>query len=425
MDEVTPNRTTPLRHIGAATRRGMLVLLVVLGFGAGVVADRAGVARRDEANASGAMTTLPEFQTLQETWDMIHSDYVDESAIIDSTLLYGAAKGMVDALGDTGHSTFLTPEEADAYEASFRGELIGIGVELDFSGDNPVVITPIDGSPADVAGIRTNDVIVAIGQTSTTGASRAAISSLIQGDVGTSVQLTVERPSTGATLTFDLTRAKIEINPVTWSMLPDNVAQIRIAEFSDGTARDLDFALSAAKDAGATAIVLDLRDNPGGLVDEAIESASEFLPEGQTIYRSRTRDATEVAEKARPGGHALTVPMAVLVNGGTASAAEIVASALQENDRATTIGERTFGTGTVLIPRRLEDGSLLVLGTALWLTPNGEQLWHKGFTPAKVIDLPANAEPDRPSDDATVDATELSASDDTQLKQAVQSVTTP
>lgn len=398
-----------------------MAMVLVATFSAGIGAERYGLTGDSDANASNSIADQPGFATLQETWDLIHESYVDESAIKDDVLIYGAAKGMVEALGDTGHSTFLTPEEADAFSASSEGELIGIGVELDYSTGQPVIIAPIDGSPADEAGLRTGDVIVAIDGQQTSALTQMDVFSLLRGDEGASVDLTIAREGEDE-FTVTLVRRLIEIQAVTWTMLPGRIAHIRLAEFSVGATDGVKAALKEAKARGTKGVIFDLRDNPGGLVFEAIGVASQFLPEGTPIYQYKERD-----DKARPIrtvglGEGTELPLAVLVNKGSASAAEIVASALQVSGRAPLIGETTFGTGTVLTPLELTDGSVLLLGTGLWLAADGEQIWRKGVEPTDQIKLPATVQAFRPSDDANVSRAEFAEFTDVQLLAGYESV---
>jgi carboxyl-terminal processing protease len=405
-----------------ASRFAMAAVLVAT-FGAGIGAERYGLSDGSNAGASSSFTDLPAFETLQQTWDLIHSDYVDESAIDDEALIYGAAEGMVDSLGDTGHSTFLSPDQAKAWRDSTRGELIGIGIQVDFTSGRPVVISPLEGSPAEEAGVKPDDVITGVNGKSTEGMTQVDLFQELRGDEGTTVEVTFERPSEGRNFTVTLERRKIGIEPVSWTMLPGNVAYIRIAEFIVGTTDGVKAALTEAKAQGATSMVLDLRDNPGGLVFEAIGVASQFLPEGKAIYLYQEREGDPRPINTVGIGLGTDLPMAVLINKGSASAAEIVASALQENGRAESVGETTYGTGTVLSPIELKDGSMVVLGTALWLTADGDQLWHVGVAPTIPVDLPADAQVSRPSGLGNASVDQITSGDDTQLARAYAEVT--
>jgi carboxyl-terminal processing protease len=396
-----------------------LAVAFVATFGAGLGAGQMVLLRASGAGASSSMVDHPAFRTFQTAWNLIHERYVDEGAIDEEAMIYGATEGMVDALGDTGHSRFLPPELASLYIDALRGEFIGIGLELDHSLEQPVVIAPIDGSPADEAGVRSRDVLLEVNGKPTRGMAPTELFTELRGEEGTTVELTFERPEEDREYTVTLERRRIEIDPVTWAMLPEHVALIRIADFSRHAAVELRRALEAVAGQGATAIVLDLRDNPGGYTDVARAVASEFLDEGVTIYQTRNRDGETTTIDALGGGRATDIPVVVLINGGSASAAEIVASALRDNGRAELVGEATFGTGTQLSPIGLDDGSILVLGTELWLTAGGEQAWHVGIEPTIEVELPGTSDPLRPEEGTEIAPAELDASDDTQLDRAV------
>jgi len=418
----TPASTERLTLI----RRGGMALLLVFVFCGGVVADRVTWHGGSEAGANSAMTDLPEFQTLLETWNAIHDNYVDTDAINDDELIYGAAKGMVDALGDTGHSTFLKPDEAELFEQSTEGEFVGIGVQLEYSTGSPVIAFPIDGSPASEAGLRARDVITAINGESTANLTDIQAGDLLRGDAGTEVTLitlTIERPSDGSTFDVTLTRRVITIEPVSWSLLPDNVGLIRLSQFSVGATDGVKDALRELKAQNVTSIILDLRDNPGGLVYEAIGVASQFMTEGTPIYQYQERDGAAREVRTTGQGLGTDIPLAVLVNGGSASAAEIVASGLRDNGRAKLYGETTFGTGTVLTAFPLQDGSAVVLGIAQWLTPDGDEIWHKGVEPDVTVDLAADVDPLRPIADEVIGTSDLMQSRDQQLIEAFDEVT--
>jgi carboxyl-terminal processing protease len=217
-----------------------------------------------------------------------------------------------------------------------------------------------------------------------------------------------------------IVRDKIALTSVTSSILPGtDVLMVRIASFSDGVGSDLNDVITQAREEGATKIILDLRDSPGGLLEEAVVVASQFVAEGDVMLE-QDADGEQRALRARPGGAATDdIPVVVLINEATASAAEIVSGALQDNDRATLVGTTTFGTGTVLNTFELDDGSALLLATRQWLTPNGRELWHKGIEPDVVVDLPPGAEALTPTRAAELLDSQLTATEDTQLQKAL------
>lgn len=398
--------------------RWMTTMLLVVGFGAGVLVDRAVWTDNGMVGASSSLADLESFAVLQQTWDAIHDNYVEGDTVDDQALIYGASAGMVAALEDTGHSRFLTPEEAEEFDAAIRGEIIGIGVHLDVRDGFPVVLAPIDGSPADRAGIRSGDVIVMVDGESVEGFDFVGIAGLLRGDEGTEVSLTLRRPGLAEPVSLTVIRARLKVAPVSWRMLPEGVAHIRLSEFSAGAAGGLAQALLDAKAAGATAVVLDVRDNPGGLVDEVVLVASQFLPEGSIVFQEQDRAGGRRTVGTTGEGEGRELPLVVLINGNSASAAEILAAALRDNGRALLIGDTTFGTGTVLSSFRLEDGSVALLGTALWLTPEGVQIWKVGVAPDVEVDLPIGVYPSRPLEDLEVTERELEASTDLQLQEA-------
>lgn len=406
--------------IGGARRTVGMAGAAALIFCAGVATGRGD---SGAVVAQSSLTDVPAFETLQDTWDLIHSEWALPEEIDEEALLYGAAAGMVDALGDEGHSRFMDPEESKRFAESTSGSYSGIGIEIDFRGPLPEVVAPIDDSPAAEAGIRSGDKILTVDGEETNRMEITDVSDLLLGDPGTDVTVGFLGKD-GEAREVTLTRRTIRLDPVSWRMLPDGIAHVRISQFSVETTRELKAALAGAREAGATALVLDLRDNPGGLVSEAIGVASQFMDEGVTIFQQQDRDGD-----ARPmktvgrDGLWLDRPMAVLINGGSASAAEIVGAALEQNDRAETIGDTTFGTGTVLVPYEQPDGSTVLLGTALWLSADGDRFWKEGVDPAIEVELPLDATASRPADDLDLTAAEFDALDDAQLRAAWEMLT--
>jgi carboxyl-terminal processing protease len=357
-----------------------------------------------------------DYELIQQAWDDIQTKYVDQSVVSSQLLAYGAISGMVDSLGDTGHSVFLTPAEVQQENQAIAGKLDGIGAEVSEKNGNVVVVAPIDGSPAQKAGLQSGDIILKVNGTAVTGVQDAVTH--IRGTPGTSVTITI-LTTAGNTTDLTIVRAEIHINSVVWQMLPGTtIADLRISSFSDGTSAALDTALTAIKAQGATAIVLDLRDNPGGLLNEAEGVASRFLTGGD-VLEEKDINGNIKKDAVLSNVTKTDLPMTVLVNGGTASAAEIVSGALQDRGRAKVIGQNTFGTGTALVGYSLTDGSEVVLGVSEWLTPSGKSIWHTGLTPDTVVALATGVSPLLPEAINGMTAAQLQASGDTQLLDAI------
>lgn len=404
---------------------GLLIFVLLaavvgpLSFTAGVAVDRMGLLPGAAARVSTDDTAS--FDLLREARALIEKHYVDREAIQDRYLEYGAISGMVDALGDTGHSRFMSPEMVDAEQQSLSGEFEGIGATLTYTNGQAVVVAPLEGSPAEKAGIRPGDVIVAVDGEDVTEFNLSEVIGRVRGPKGTSVVLSVIHAGEQTPTDVRIVRDKIALSSVTSTILPGtNVLMVRIASFSDNVGSDLEQIISQARGEGADSIILDLRDSPGGLLDEAVAVASQFLAEGDVMLE-QDADGERRALRARPGGAATDdIPVVVLINEATASAAEIVSGALQDNDRATLVGTQTFGTGTVLNTFELDDGSALLLATRQWLTPNGRELWHKGIEPDIVIELPAGVDVVTPTRAGEMTDTELMAVPDTQLFKALE-----
>jgi len=367
------------------------------------------------------LTTSANFQLIDEAWQTIRANYVDRTAVTDQTFTYGAISGMVDALGDTGHSRFLSPQMVQAQHDYTAGEFEGIGAYVEYRDGATVIVAPFDNSPAQEAGLQPGDVIVAVNGQDVTGMTLSEVVGLIMGPAGSPVSLSVFTPDTGITRDVTLTRAKIELQNVTWAQLPGTTAaHVRIAGFSEGVSQDLGQALRDIQAAGLTGVVLDLRNNPGGLLKEAIGVASQFLPEGTPVLERQDAQGNVKVETAVSGGAGLDIPLVVLINQGSASASEIVAGALQDNKRAQLVGETTFGTGTVLNEFDLSDGSALLLATEQWLTPSGRVIWHAGIKPDTAVALAPNATLLHPEAERQLSPAGLQASDDAQLLRALQ-----
>ncbi len=362
----------------------------------------------------------PDFGLLAQAWRDIDRAYVDRSALVSRRLTYGALSGMVDALGDTGHTAFLTPEMLERERMVVRGGFAGIGAELQMRDREVVVVAPLDGSPAQTGGLRSGDVIVRVGDKSVAGLSLREVAERIRGPVNTELTLTVRDPHADTTREVSLRRAEVALRSVTWHLLPERaIAHLRIASFSHGTSKDLGQALKAARKAGAGGLLLDLRNDPGGLLDEAVGVTSQFLENGTVLRIKDARGRIRLVPTTK-GLTVCSLPMVVLINGGTASAAEIVSGALQDAGRATLVGETTFGTGTLLQEFPLYDGSALMVAVEEWLTPKGRTIWHKGIAPDLVVPLPPQVSPLVPEQEASLTQAQLEASRDEQLLRGLE-----
>jgi carboxyl-terminal processing protease len=364
-----------------------------------------------------------DFALMAEAWNAIHAHYVDRAAVKPTPLTYGAISGMVDALGDTGHSTFLSPQMIKEEEEFTAGEYKGVGAEVKMKEGHVVIVAPLDGSPAQKAGLRPGQIIQAVNGEDLVGLSLIQVVKRIAGPVGTKVTLTILDPETGSIREVTLVRAVIAVDNVSWHHLPGTeVAHLRIAGFSEGVTKDLKKAVGEIKQKNLKGIILDLRNDPGGLFTGAVSVASQFLSEGNVLLVKNSKGRV-TAVPVEKGGVALDIPMVGLVNGGTASAAEIVAGALQDHRRAVLVGTKTFGTGTVLEPFPLSDGSALFLAVEEWLTPDGHTIWHKGIRPNVVITLSEGAAPLFPEEERGMTPQQFRESKDLQLLDALDLVT--
>ena len=363
--------------------------------------------------------TQPKFDLIEEASKKINQYYVDRTAISSHNLTYGAISGMAEALGDTGHSTFLSPETRKMQHDSTRGRFEGIGATVQMKAGQLVIVAPIDDSPAQRAGIRPGDVILKVDGQNITGLPLVKAVEMILGRAGTMVGLTILSPSSGSTREITLLRAPITVHNVTWHGLPGTrIALIRIAGFSEGITKDLRKILKDVLKQRFLGVVLDLRNNPGGLLDEAVGTASQFLKKGNVLLVKDAQQKISPIE-VKSGGLMHDLPVVALVNEGSASSAEIVAGALKDGHRATLVGETTFGTGTVLEEFGLSDGSALLLAVQEWLTPDGHTIWHTGIKPDLTVSLPSQASLLLPVTIHGMTKEELLKSGDTQLLRAL------
>jgi len=395
-----------------------VAVLVAMAFLAGAGVDRA-VHTRPAPQGSALQRPSLDFALIHQAWDIIIREYVDRSAVGSGALTAGAINGMVDSLGDTGHSTYLTPTMVDEERSMMRGEYVGVGLEITQKNDGVVIAAPLDGSPAIRAGLRAGQQILKVNGQSVEGLGLSQVVSLIIGPAETTVVLSIYDPASGNTSEVPLKRARIRVDNVSWRPFPGYpFADLRVAAFSRGVAHEVRAALRQIEDMKLQGVVLDLRNDPGGDLQEAIGVASQFLSGGDVVLEKDAKG--RIAHDAvQAGGVATALPLVVLINEGTASGAEIVAGAIQDAKRAELIGQTTFGTGTVLQNFPLSDGSSLLLAVREWLTPGGRTIWHKGIVPDMPVSLSTDATLLTPSIMNGISQKGLETGSDSQMKRAL------
>lgn len=367
------NRTRLLQRVSAAI---LLCLAYAAGFGVYALKNNGNPANRREA---------PSQRVFWEAWDRVEESFFGNLPSARERT-YGAIRGSLKILDP--NTVFLEPAPRALEQDRLRGAHGGIGVTISRNDAGLVILQPYPGSPAEAAGISDGDALIAIegGPVSPEEAESDVVARL-RGDVGTAIRITVRRPG-GAVFTVVIERDTIEVPSLIWRMATVDIGYVRLGAFTQRTAQELSAALDGLDQEGATRLVLDLRGNRGGLVDSAVAVATQFLREGDVVMRQRGRDG-ERSFLARTTGD-LRVRMVILVDGETASAAEIVAGALQDNDRATLVGGQTYGKGSVQEIYDLSDGSSLHVTTAIWLTPAGHPIAGRGVTPDIIVEPAAD-----------------------------------
>lgn len=368
----------------AALRGGAILIVLVVGFIAGVYADQTYpdwlpyVGHRSVARI--------DLTEVQEAARLIQANYVDTN--VDTTKLSrGTVQGLINGLGDQ-FSAYYDPDQFKRLQQSYQGQYSGIGVYVSFTSTYPVITGTVPGSPAAAAGLKSGDQIIKVGDKDLKGITADQATSLIQGPDGTKVTLTILRGN--ETLTFTITRAEIQVPTVRSTVIGNRVLYLRIYQFGTHTSSEFSSALTSGL-SGSNGMVLDLRGDPGGFISAADDVITQFVASGETF---ETRGRSGVNRHQVGSTHpAATVPLVVLVDANTASAAEIVAGSLQVHHRAKLVGTTTFGKGSVQQDFRLSDGADVHLTVERWYLPNGQTIDHKGLQPdvAATLANPADA----------------------------------
>ena len=338
----------------------------------------------DEKVESLAPDKHAEFEKLYSTYDKIKDDYYEE--VDEEKLVDGAINGMIKSLDDP-YSAYMDKKEASSFHESISSSFEGIGAEIQEQDGQIMVVSPIKGSPAEKAGVKPNDIILSVDGKSVEGLSSSEAVLKIRGEKGTKVDLSISRAGESEPIKLTIKRDTIPIETVYAEMLDDGVAKIQVTSFSEHTVQELKTALEEMSKKDMKGLVLDLRGNPGGLLDQAIEMASLFIPNGKVVLQVEDRSGKKDVYKSENDGE-LKIPVVVLIDDGSASASEIVAAAVSESADIPLIGVKSFGKGTVQTAEDFKDGSNFKYTAAKWLTPEGNWIHKKGIKPDITVKLP-------------------------------------
>ena len=329
---------------------------------------------------------LTELRTFTEVFDIIKKAYVEDTD--DKDLLENAIQGMLTALDP--HSAYLKPEAYEDLQVNTTGEFGGLGIEVGMENGFVKVITPIDGTPAEAAGVLAGDLIIKLDSTPVKGLSLGDAVKLMRGKAGSDIVLSIVREGADRTLEITVTRAVIKARSVRNKLLAPNYGYIRLSQFQvpsgANVRKALDSLVEENSDTQLNGLVLDLRNNPGGVLQASAEVSDVFLDGGLVVYTKGRLSDSEMELRATPGDALNGAPMVVLVNGGSASASEIVAGALQDHKRAVIMGTQSFGKGSVQTVRPLPNNRAIKLTTARYFTPNGRSIQAQGITPDIVVE---------------------------------------
>lgn len=376
----------PSRHLGVY----FFIIFLVVSFGIGIWTGKVFWPTKPEAtyvdvvNRDTPNTKNLDFALFWRVWDDVATKAY-RPPVDQEKMFYGAIKGLVSSLGDP-YSSFMDPTETRDFNKELAGTLEGIGIEIGIKKDRLTVIAPIEGTPAEQAGLRAGDWILKINDESTVDMSLDTAVQKIRGPQGTSVKLTISRGGTAEPTELEVARDRITVKSVKYKMLENNIAYIEISQFGDDTVREFNKAVYDLQAQKAKGLILDLRNNPGGLLDDAISIGGEFV-EQKVIVKERDADGSIVDLKSEGPARLKDLPVVVLVNEGSASASEILAGALRDHRHIPLIGTKTFGKGSVQDLENLPQETSLRITVAHWLTPNGSEIDEKGLEPDVKVEL--------------------------------------
>lgn len=334
-----------------------------------------------------AGTERKEFEKLYNAFDTIQDNYFKE--VDEKKLVNGAIDGMLQSLDDP-YSDYMNEEEASSFHESISSSFEGIGAEIQEKDGFIIIVSPLKGSPAEKAGLKPNDKVVSVDGKNIQGMGSTEAVLLIRGEKGTTVKLVVQRPGVSEPLNFSIVRDTIPIETVYGEMVTDTIAKVQITTFSENTSTELITILNDLQSKGMKGLILDLRQNPGGLLNQAVAISSLFVPEGKVLFKVEDR-AGNIEEVKSEQKENPDIPLVVIIDKGSASASEILAGAVSESADVLLVGEKSFGKGTVQRAQDFSDGSNMKYTTEKWLTPEGNWIHEKGIVPDFEVAMPEYA----------------------------------
>jgi carboxyl-terminal processing protease len=338
-------------------------------------------------NKDGSEKYSIDFSLFWRTWDLLKEKYVDSNQLDSKKLFYGAIKGMLSAAGDP-YTTFFDPEENQKFNEDITGSFEGLGVEIGMKNNILTIIAPLEGTPAEKAGLRAGDKIIKIGDKLTSDIAIDEAINLMRGPKGTEVKLTILRDGQEETQDITVKRDVINVKSVKYEIKDGNIAYIKISTFGDNTLKEFNASMNNVIAQKPKGLILDLRNDPGGYLETAVDIASRMLPKGKTVVIEESQDKKQKILFSKGGDMLSEIKTVVLINEGSASASEILAGALKENrDNVTLVGKKSFGKGSVQELISLPGNTAAKITVAKWLTPKGNQINEKGISPDVEIDL--------------------------------------
>lgn len=383
--EVTEKSEKPKPNNPKLFNRALMVLAAAAIFVVGVNVGNGHITlRKDKLALNSVQKGLPadlDYTSVEQVYDSLKKDYDGQLDV--NKLMDGLKEGLVKASGDQ-YTEYFNQKDSQGFEDELNGSFTGIGAELGKENDNIIVVSPIAGYPAEKAGLKPKDIIAKINDDSARDISITEAVNKIRGEKGTKVKLTIVRDN--QEMQFEIERAAITIPSVTSEILDGNIGYMKISRFGDDTSKLSRDAANKFKDAGVKGVILDVRGNPGGLVNAAVDVSSLWLPAGKTVLQEKRGGLVLQTLKATGNPPLVNIPTVVLVDEGSASASEITAGALKDNGAASLIGQKTFGKGSMQQLEELTGGGMLKVTIARWYTPNNKNIDKEGITPDTKVE---------------------------------------